>query len=176
MLVRTLQLNEEQYPTQTTEDALPVVHSDHDRASVSQSKKTMDVETLADLIFRRVYSDGPFTFTELEERSKEKGIDIDLFYAAMEIVNKNRKLAISGQTYKRRAPKKENPISHTTWVRENYPEMIPGVNDASHEAFSEIDFSFLFLTPEEAKIYKEQMKYGHVNPRRKDPARYSKKT
>lgn len=85
----------------------------------------MKKEELADLIFRRIYVDGPFTFDELEARAIEKGIDIDLFYAAMEIVNRHRKLKVTGKKYAKRVPRAMEATSHTTWVRDNYPAADP---------------------------------------------------
>jgi len=127
---------------------------------------------LANSIFKRIYVDGPFTFDQLEERALKKGINIDDFYAAMEIVNKNRKLTISGKTYKRKVVKKPTFGSHLTWLRENYPPLIHGVNDASHPVFDGIDYSWLFMTPDEAKEYRVMLKGGYGgNSRRKNTSK-----
>lgn len=121
----------------------------------------MTKQSLAESIFKRIYVDGPFTFDELEARALEKGVDIDLFYEAMEIVQRHRKLRVTGKKYEKRV-NRPDPISHTTWIRNNYPPMIPGVNDASHPIFDDVDFSYLFLTPAEMKEYKLSLKGGYA--------------
>lgn len=121
----------------------------------------MNKEQLADVIFKRIYVDGPFTFDQLEERALGKGIDIDLFYEAMEIVQRHRKLQVSGKTYKKRVTREHKAIART-W---DYPPMIPGVNDASHPVFDGIDYSWMFLTPSEMKEYKLSLKGGRQNPK-----------
>lgn len=117
----------------------------------------MTREELADLIFRRIYCDGPLTFDELEARALEKGIDIDLFYAAMEIVQRHRKLRVQGKKYMKRVNRTYEPPK-----RPDYPPMIPGVNDASHPIFADIDYSWMFLTPDEIKEYKLLLKGGYA--------------
>lgn len=122
----------------------------------------MKIKKLADAIFKRIYVDGPFTLDQLEERAKEKNIPINDFYAAMEIVQRHRKLQVSGKTYKKRVNKKQEFQSHLAWVKNNYPRMIPGVDDASHPIFDDVDFSYLFMTPDEAKEYRLSLKSGYA--------------
>lgn len=114
---------------------------------------------LADLITLRIRADGPISFDSLEERATSKGIDLDLFYAAMEIVNKKRIIEIVGKNYREKI-KKKTGFEHVSWVTDNYPRMVPGVDDASHPIFDDVDYSYLFMTPDEAKEYKIQLKGG----------------
>lgn len=130
--------------------------------------KFMTIPELADNIFKRIYVDGPFTFDQLEARAIEKGIDIDDFYAAMEIVQRHRKLRVTGKKYEKRV-NRPDPVSHTTWIRQHYPPMETGVNDASHPVFDGIDYSYLFMTPDEAKEYKLSLKGGYAGRKNSNP-------
>lgn len=131
----------------------------------------MNLKTLASNIANRIIADGPFTFDQLEERAISKGLDLDTFYEAMELVNKNRRLKISGKKYSRRVVKSE-PGSHLTWLRVNYPDVIPGVNDASHPIFDEVDYSWMFLPPDDIREYKYNKR--NVYARRKNTTRGAK--
>lgn len=128
----------------------------------------MTKQSLAESIFKRIYVDGPFTFDELEARAIEKGLDIDLFYEAMEIVGRHRKLQVSGKTYKKRVNRQQEFQSHLTWINENYPRPEKCEHGIEYTGckhcmpFPEIDFSYLFLTPSQMKEYKLSLKGGYA--------------
>jgi len=132
----------------------------------------MNVSKLAELITLRIRADGPISFDSLEERATKKGIDLDLFYQAMEIVNRKKIIEIVGKNYREKI-KKKTGFEHVTWMRDNYPPMIPGVNDASHPAFADTDFSYMFMTPDEAKEYRVMLKGGYGS-RRKNSKGYTR--
>lgn len=126
----------------------------------------MDKIKLSELIALRIRVDGPLTFADLEAKAVDKGIALELFYSAMEMVNKRKDLHITGTTYKKKEQVVPTFNSHLEWTRKNYPPMIPGVNDANHEIFAGIDLSFLFMTPDEAKEYRLLLKGGRQNTTR----------
>lgn len=97
------------------------------------------------------------SYAEIEQRAASHGIEAVPLAHAMQVLHKSTAIKVTqagGDLYYRPAPaKKESGVAtHLTWVRDNYPEM-DSSNDASHEAFSELDFSWMFLPPEEIEEY-----------------------
>lgn len=140
---------------------------------------TSPAKELADLICKTIIKKGGLTLDEIEERCAKRNLDMDLVYEAMELVSKRPKITTSGKRYVEKVVKKYDPHAGTTWIKDNYPKMIPGVNDASHPVFDGIDYSWMFLTPAEMKEYKLSLKGGYggikygANSRRKNTNRYS---
>lgn len=80
--------------------------------------------------------------------------------AALSAIGNKLKVTARGDTvYYQVPPIKKPPIDHLKWVRENYVKM-DETNDANHPAFADLDYSFLFLSPEEMKQFKIEQKGG----------------
>jgi len=117
---------------------------------------------LADLICKTIIRNGGLTLDEIEERCAKRDIPIELVYEAMELVSKRPKIVTSGKKYIEKVVKKHDPF-----YRVPYPPMTPENDGSGIEA----DFSYLFLTPDEMKDYKIQLKGGYGNTRRKNTKR-----
>lgn len=120
---------------------------------------TTDHVQLAAKIAAFIAKHQPVTFTILAERAVMHGIDMHVFHEAMTIIHRSKKIA-TGQkgddiTYKITVekPKTVEVASHITWLNDNYPRPSNFIMP-----FPEIDFSYLFLEPEEMKAYKAAMK------------------
>ena len=128
---------------------------------------TTDPVKLAAKVARYIEKQGkPVTYEELEQRAQSKGIDSGLFETAVTFLHKRKRVEYKAKgdtiVYTVKAePKPKEPGSHLTWVRNNYKYM-DETNNANHPAFNELDFSYLFLTPEEMKQFKIEQKGGYA--------------
>jgi len=129
----------------------------------------MKPKDLAIAIYKKICKEGNQTYSDLEARAVKRGLSLDLLDQALEIVHKSSKITVTGTTYKLRVAK----IEPTGVIRDyHYPVMIEGVNDASHPIFERFNIDHLFLTPDEMKEYKIQLKGGYGG----NYKRYAKKT
>lgn len=107
-----------------------------------------------ELIKNRIIRDKTVTLGELEARAEKRGVSIDELYIALEAIHKDksiRRTTRGGDVIYTYAPKKrEEPLAHTTWVRDNYPWPKEFVMP-----WPEWDLSYIFLTPEEMVEYKQ---------------------
>lgn len=118
---------------------------------------TTDPVRLAALIVKRITADVTATYTTLENRAIEKGIDLSIFEQAMVRVHRTKNIERTTKNgdivYTYKPPIIKQPGSHLTWVNNNYPQM-----DSSNDGSGiDIDFSFLFLTPEQLDQYKAEV-------------------
>ncbi len=108
-----------------------------------------------ELIITRIINRGEVTLMELESRATERGISLSELYDALERVHRDKRVERTVRkgdiVYKVAKPKK-SPLSHLTWKNENYPEM-DETNNAGHPAFADLDFSWMFLPPEEIELW-----------------------
>lgn len=113
--------------------------------------------SLSKLIVTRILRDGHVTLTQLEHRATERGVLLSDLYAALDSVHRDKRIkrgVRGGEVYYEPAPAPRAPVDYLKWVRDNYPPMTPE-NDGSG---IDIDLSFLFMSPEEAKEYKAAAK------------------
>ena len=128
--------------------------------------------SLSKLIITRILRDGHVTLTQLEHRATERGVLLSDLYSALDAVHRDKRIkrgVRGGEVYYEPAPPPKAPIDHLSWLRTNYPPMTPE-NDGSG---IEIDLSFLFMSPEEAKEYKAAAKGMSVHMLQ---SKYVKKT
>jgi hypothetical protein len=86
------------------------------------------------------------------------GFSEDQVLAAIERIGKKLKSTVRGnEVYYQVAPTPKAPTDHLKWVRDNYVRMTPETS-ADHPAFADLDYSFLFLKPDELLEYKAQAK------------------
>jgi len=104
-----------------------------------------------------LYIDKEVTYTQLEARAVSKGINLHILDQALTILHKvksvNKRVKAGDIVYSPSKVKKFTFGSHLTWVRNNYPPM----NDSNNGSGIEMDFSYLFLTPEELEKYKAEV-------------------
>lgn len=107
-------------------------------------------------ILKTIENNSPITYSEIEERASKHGLVGDELDELLSIVGKDKRVRATARgneiVYKWVKPVVKLPGSHLTWVRENYVPMNE-TNNADHPAFADLDFSFLFLSPEEKKQY-----------------------
>lgn len=111
---------------------------------------------LPQLIITRILRDGHVTITQLEHRAHKRGVLLSDLYAALDVVHRDKRIkrgVSKGEVYYEVAKAKPTAISHTQWLTRNYPWP-----DNFEMPFPEIDMSYLFMTPDEAKEYKAQAK------------------
>lgn len=114
--------------------------------------------SLKDRLIKRIVAQHPVTYTKLEELAMSNGFTQLQVMEAMELVHKDKRITQStrGEEIVYRpyiAPPVKEPFKCTV----PYPKM-DDTNDAHHEAFSDLDYSYLFLTPEELDKYKAEAK------------------
>jgi hypothetical protein len=114
-------------------------------------------------------AEGDVTYTSLQERAIEKGIELDVLDRALEHLHRFKKVKqrVKGDEiiYRPRLKKVvKDPFAVASWVRDNYPYPTPcaakgctGICDACMP-FPEWDLSWMFLTPDEMAEYKAQAK------------------
>lgn len=100
-------------------------------------------------------SERPVSYLEIQRRAEKHGIGRRDLIAAMQRVHRMKDV----RTVNRMGTIYYDPMPlHMTMKKPgrapNYPPLIPGVNDASHEIFDGMDFSDLFKTPQELQIDK----------------------
>ncbi len=111
---------------------------------------------LAQKLVLHITEVGHTTFDKLEARARTHGIDMYTFDAAIALIHKlpsiKRTVAMGTVKYQLQSVEKKvkEPGSHLTWVRNNYPVM-----DSSNDGSGiDLDFSYLFMTPDELDAYK----------------------
>jgi hypothetical protein len=117
----------------------------------------MTKTSLSNLIITRILRDGNVTLTQLEHRATERGVLLSDLYQALDTVHRDKRIrrgVKGGEVYYEVAKAKPTAISHTQWVTQNYPPMTADNDGSGIDA----DFSYLFLTPDEAKEYKANAK------------------
>ena len=119
-------------------------------------------EALHDRLIKRIVAKYPVSYEKLETLATTNGYTLLEFITAMEVVHKDKRVvqATKGDTieYRPFMAKPEPEIaSHVAWCKNNYPSM-DETNNGQHEAFTDMDFSFLFLTPEELDKWKAEQK------------------
>lgn len=113
---------------------------------------------LATAILTRIIKDGGSTYDILEARAVEKAIPLHTFEAAMTIVHRSKLIeqSVKSGVIQYKVAVKKTPVIHTgaAWVTHNYPKM-DSTNDSSG---IDVDFSYLFLTPEEMDRYRAEVR------------------
>lgn len=106
-----------------------------------------------ELIITRILNRGVVTLSELETRSKERGLSLSDLYAALDKVHRDKRIkrgVRQGEVYYEPAPAPKTPTDHLAWARHNYPRMTEETDGSGID----IDYSFLFLkTREERDAY-----------------------
>ncbi len=114
---------------------------------------------LAIKIVAYITAHEPVTYSALEARAKEKGIDPNLFEAAMTALHRfkqiDRRARANGEiVYKRAVIRPKAAAFVQTWV---YPQM-DETDDGQHAIFAGLDLSYLFMPPDAAKEWWESKK------------------
>lgn len=95
--------------------------------------------------------------TVLEVATAKGFTEVDVL-TALDSVHRDKRISYtadaSGVVLYKLAAAKKDPTDHLKWVRDNYPPM-DSTNDGSG---IEADYSFLFMSPDEAKEYKAAVK------------------
>jgi len=103
-------------------------------------------------------SNGLVSLEKLLSVTSAKGFLEDQVLQALERIGKRLKSTVrGGVVYYQVAPAPKAPTDHLKWVRDNYVRMTPETS-ADHPAFADLDYSFLFLKPDELLEYKAQAK------------------
>jgi len=113
-----------------------------------------------ELIITRILNRGVVTLSELEDRASQRGLSLSDLYAALDRVSRDKRITRSvnrGEVVFKPAPVPKAPTEHLKWVRDNYVRMTPETS-ADHPAFADLDYSFLFLKPDELLEYKAEAK------------------
>jgi hypothetical protein len=122
----------------------------------------LDPVSLSTKIVAYIAKNEGVTYEALKERARVKGIEQGVFDNAIARIHKNKKILVKNQegvlTYGLRPVVVATPSPHLTWCRENYPW--PGKDGIPEFVmpFPEIDFSWIFLRPEELQEYKAKIK------------------
>ena len=129
-----------------------------------------DKNLLAKKILEKIaQSNELLSYTTLLDRAGQLGIEQNIFDAAIERLQKTKRVTVKvkGDEIYYKALEKPKPKafdSHLQWLKENYPYPTPCSATDCHGLcvacmpFPEIDMSYLFMTPDEMKEYKAQMK------------------
>jgi hypothetical protein len=106
------------------------------------------------------------TYSELESRAVTHGISLNLLDVALGKLHKFQKISqrVKGGdiVYCTATPKPKNPMTHLEWVKNNYPPMTLENDGSGIDA----DFSYMFLSPEEAEKFKCEQKGRAYIPRK----------
>lgn len=113
---------------------------------------------LAKKIALYIVRENGCSYTDIERRAESKGIDRQILLAALTIVHRNKTIKVTnagGDIHYALAPQKkiESPFMRF----DDYPAM-DATNDAHHEVFAGLDYSYLFLKPEEMLAFKAGLK------------------
>lgn len=120
-------------------------------------EQSLSNQGLPQLIITRIIRDGSVTLSQLEDRAAQRGVSLSELYAALERVHRDKRVertVKAGEVVYRKAVPKKSPLDHHTWLRANYPPM-DETNDGSG---IDVDFSWLFLKPDELVEYKAAAK------------------
>ena len=108
-----------------------------------------------------IAKNAPVSYSELATRANGHEVDPGIFLNAMAIIHRSKVIEAKNSkddiVYVVKKKVEKGPGSHLTWVRNNYPAMTKE-NSADHPAFADLDFSHLFMTPEEAEKFKAELK------------------
>ena len=122
---------------------------------------------LAEKLVKRIAKDGEVTLDQLDASAVKHGIDMNVMDNALQRIHKlkniNRRTKKGTVVYSLQVIKPKSPTPHLDWVRDNYPPMTSS-NDGSG---IDMDFSYLFLTPEEMEKYKAEAKGRVYIPKKK---------
>lgn len=117
----------------------------------------MTPEKIKSQIVKLISIDTTVTYNTLEQKAVAKGIDMNLFLQAVTLLHNDKRIkrnVKAGEIVYEVAKTKPTALSHTQWIKSNYPPMTPD-NDGSG---IEIDMSWLFLkTKEERDAFKAEM-------------------
>lgn len=112
-----------------------------------------------ELIITRILNRGVVTLSELETRSKERGLSLSDLYAALDKVSRDKRIkrgVRQGDVYYEPASAAKAPTDHLAWVRQWY---IDNPYHCTEVPFPEISYSHLFLkTKEERDLFISEMK------------------
>lgn len=113
------------------------------------------------------------TFDKLEVRALKHGISMNVFDQAIarlhKLPNIKRTVKLGTVQYELQAVKvKANSFNaFAEWRKDNPYPVMDSTNDCHHEIFAGIDLSFMFMTPEEAELYRAEMKGQRVFKKKK---------
>lgn len=116
---------------------------------------THDPVQLATKIARFIVEARETHIDVIRARAAAHAIPEGILDNALVILHRNKMIVRTNGVYKvAPPPKPKEPLSHLSWVRNNYPIMNE-TNDANHPAFNDIDFSWMFLPPAEIEALKQ---------------------
>lgn len=122
---------------------------------------------LKERIIAYILNHHPITYTEVENVALGKGFSQLAVMDAMELVHKDKRITQSTRgdeiVYR---PYIAPPVKEPFKSAIPYPEMNE-TNDAHHPAFADLDFSYMFLTPEELDKYKAEVKGRTYIPKKR---------
>jgi len=118
---------------------------------------------------------GELNIDAIDVRARAHGIDMRLLDQALAILHRNKHIATTTKKgtiwYSIKvAPTPKAPGSHLTWVRHNYPPMTKENDGSGIEA----DYSYMFLSPEEADKYRAELTGRTYVPKKKYAAKKPK--
>lgn len=113
---------------------------------------------LKERITAYIIKTAPVTMDTVIEVAIAKGFTEAQVLTALDAVHRDKRISYtanaSGVVQYRLAAAKKDPTDHLKWVKDHYPTMDP-TNDGSG---IDADYSFLFMSPDEAKEYKAAVK------------------
>lgn len=122
---------------------------------------------LKERIIAYILSHHPITYDRLEEVAMGKGFNQLQIMQAMEAVHRDKRVVqtTTGDTIQYR-PYVVPPVKQHFVSTVPYPHM-DDTNNAEHPIFADLDYSYLFLTPEELDKYKAEAKGRTYIPKRR---------
>lgn len=113
---------------------------------------------LSERIIAYILAHHPITYERIEEVALGKGFTQLAVMGAMELVHRDKRVeqTTKGDTIQYRPYVAPPPKEHFKSTIP-YPVM-DETNNADHPAFADLDYSYLFLTPEELDKYKAELK------------------
>jgi len=106
--------------------------------------------TLTERLTRYILNHHPITLDRLTEVAISKGFTELEVLEAMEQVHKDKRISVTnlknGVTYRPAVTKAPKPMTHLTWLRDNYP-----YPENFEMPFPEIDMSWMFLRTKEER-------------------------
>lgn len=114
---------------------------------------------LAETLIKAIDKAGELSIDRIDAGAVKRGISMTVLDRALEVLHRNKHIKRTtkkGTIYYsiKVAPKPKDPGSHLTWLREHYPPMTEENNGSGID----VDFSYLFLKPDEMKEYKAAAK------------------
>lgn len=124
--------------------------------SMSTLWKTNSLALAAKLV-TQIDKEAELSLDAIDVRANRHGIEMRVLDRALELLHKNkhieRKTKKGTVYYSIKVIKKVGPGSHLIWLRTNYPIM----TDSNNGSGLDMDFSHLFLSPEDLDKYKAQV-------------------